>query len=361
MKPLNVTYDNKHISALDGLRGVAILLVMIYHFFPSKFPIGWIGVDLFFVLSGFLITGILLRTKESSNYYRNYIAKRVLRIFPLYYFFLIIFFVVFSFTGFSKNIPEYDYLSNTQGWYWLYVQNWLIFFNSTYPQQDILSHFWSLAIEEQFYIFWPFVILITPNRLLVRLCIGLVVFCFILRLMFIFQFDISIARTYVFTFTRLDGLAVGSCIATMMLDSQQLKSVNLWTKQIFFIAGLGILATIVVARSFSFDYLLFATYGYSLIAIFFGASLIMILSNHPGNTFRKVAENKAFSFFGKYSYGLYIYHIPVLWILPKYLKPWTNSRLVVAMTCIGISIIIAYGSYHLIEKHFLKLKSKFSH
>src|SRR4051812_9863199 len=99
---------NGHITALDGLRGIATILVLLYHFFTWRVPFGWMGVDLFFVLSGFLITGILISSKNAPNYYRNFIAKRVLRIFPLYYFFLIMFFIVFSWTGVSNIIDDYN-------------------------------------------------------------------------------------------------------------------------------------------------------------------------------------------------------------------------------------------------------------
>jgi peptidoglycan/LPS O-acetylase OafA/YrhL len=359
LKPLQLAHHDTHIKSLDGLRGLAIIIVMLYHFFPSKFPMGWMGVDLFFVLSGFLITGILLRTKDSPHYYRNYIAKRILRIFPLYYFLLILFFIVFYYGGFSNRIPDYDYLTNTQIWYWLYLQNWQIFFNTIYPQQDILSHFWSLAIEEQFYIFWPMVVLITPNHKIGKVCVALLMFSFILRLFFLFQFDFTVAKIYVFTLTRLDGLSVGSVIAVMIRDSNHLNSLNRYSKPFFLATGLCLLITIIAAHSFSFDSMLMATYGYSVIALFFGSLLLITVSKHSNNIFRKVTENDVFSFFGKYSYGLYIYHLPVLWLVPKYLKLWTNSKLLITLLCILISIAIAFISYHLIEKQFLKWKRKF--
>src|SRR5688572_7114217 len=160
---LDLKYNRGHIPALDGLRGIAVLIVLGFHIFPNHVKFGWAGVDLFFVLSGFLITGILLESKGTPNYYRNYLAKRTLRIFPLYYFFLIVFFIVFPLVGYSDSIYNYDYLSSTQSWYWLYIQNWRIFFDPHYPGEDIISHFWSLAIEEQFYIFWPLVIYLIPR------------------------------------------------------------------------------------------------------------------------------------------------------------------------------------------------------
>ena len=158
--------QSRHIPALDGLRGIAILLVVLHNApdFPTHSSgfiwlaaivgtVGWIGVELFFVLSGFLITRQLLDSQRSGNYYRAFFGRRILRIFPLYYVALLIGLVVFPlvFPGaVDSSSPRRD-----QIWLWTFLFNWAHPFGTA---GFGFSHFWSLAIEEQFYLIWPFVV-----------------------------------------------------------------------------------------------------------------------------------------------------------------------------------------------------------
>src|SRR4030095_2778309 len=149
-------YSRQYYPALDGLRGLAILLVILYHNFSfiNHFFFAWLGVDLFFVLSGYLITSILLNSVNSPHYLKNFYAKRVLRVFPLYYLSLIIFLIIFPLLGIYKS--ELKYYVDNQLWFWFYLQNWLLSFN--FPTTgNFLNHFWSLGVEEQFYLAWPFI------------------------------------------------------------------------------------------------------------------------------------------------------------------------------------------------------------
>ena len=162
-----INYKRSHYPALDGLRGVAILLVVFYHFFDftNYFFWGWLGVDLFFVLSGFLITNILLRTLYQPDFLRNFYVRRILRIFPLYYFALILILVVLPF--FQSLHLDLSYYQENQAWFWIYLQNWLFVFKPLHGSK-LLLHFWSLAVEEQFYLIWPIIILLVrrPKTLL---------------------------------------------------------------------------------------------------------------------------------------------------------------------------------------------------
>jgi len=353
---LNIKYDRGHLPALDGLRGIAVLVVMGFHIFPNHVKFGWMGVDLFFVLSGFLITGILLDSKGTVNYYRNYLAKRTLRIFPLYYFFLIVFFIVFPLTGYSEFIHNYEYLSATQSWYWLYIQNWRIFFDAYYPGEDIISHFWSLAIEEQFYIFWPLIIYLLPKDRIVNVCLMIIAISVIIRLYLFFGTDLDYIKVYVFTFSRLDALAVGGTVAGMIRNERMIGYLKQYTFWVLLISAGVVMATIGLHQSFDFKN--FSTYGYTVLALFFGTLLLLALSDNRYNVMKTMTETKLLAFFGKYSYGLYVYHIPVLRICMYELKG-VVSRSVMLVIAFMLSIVIAYLSYHLIEKHFLKLKSRF--
>src|SRR5579885_3225639 len=157
----NIT--TSHIPALDGLRGIAILLVLWFHFrgYLGGEPIqctlaiigefGWIGVDLFFVISGFLITRILLQTKEKPDYFRSFYTRRALRIFPLYYASLAVLFLA-PMSFMSHSLP----VAHDRLWFWIYLANWNPLFEQIRPGSA--AHFWSLSVEEQFYLVWPLLV-----------------------------------------------------------------------------------------------------------------------------------------------------------------------------------------------------------
>lgn len=173
--------SRRYIPELDGLRGIAILMVVAFHCSivltlvagPVKqmralFVPGWTGVDLFLVLSGFLITGILLESKGSPSYFRRFYLRRVLRIFPVYYVALL---VCLGLLG-SVLIPESLRLWNVYLTYGLHLSNWLSLGGLEIPA---LNHFWSLALEEQFYLCWPLAVLLLSRKGLGWACLALIV------------------------------------------------------------------------------------------------------------------------------------------------------------------------------------------
>jgi len=182
------------------------MMVMAFHFSQAFHPARWLilgqtGVDLFFVLSGFLISTILLKAQHSRwHEVRNFYVRRVLRIFPLYFGYLI----GASFLG-----------AGVSWWFWVYLQNFPMAFNAT----DLVgpNHFWSLAVEEQFYLVWPFLILFWPRRWLTQAMWGTIVLSTLLRVVVVHT-DVS---PFYLTFTRLDGLAAGGLLA-LYLDRGQL-------------------------------------------------------------------------------------------------------------------------------------------
>ena len=152
-QPANYLLHNR-IKILDGFRGLAILLVIGYHYL-NFFSFGWTGVDLFFVLSGFLITGKLVESLGADHYFRNFYIKRILRIVPLYYFILLLFFVLIPFLLPSLVSVSFKELQHEQIYYWTFVVN---IYDAVHgwPLNVTLIHFWSLACEMQFYLLWPF-------------------------------------------------------------------------------------------------------------------------------------------------------------------------------------------------------------
>ena len=176
--PDRITGKPKHLYALDGVRGIAILLVLFCHFFFISTPsnlyefvlqklgdYGNLGVDLFFVLSGFLITGILMDTKGKENYFKNFIIRRSLRIFPLYYFVLIIIFLIMPLFSIF-NGPLMDRVLEGEVYAWTYTYNFFIAEKQSWP--PFIGHFWSLAVEEQFYLVWPLAVYLLSTEALKR-------------------------------------------------------------------------------------------------------------------------------------------------------------------------------------------------
>src|SRR5215467_12324847 len=215
----------QRLPQLDGIRGLAILLV-IFHNESSNyaslhldgiFANGWMGVDLFFVLSGFLITGILLDTKQSAGYFKNFYARRCLRIWPLYYSSIFLMFVIIPFlrpsdghTIFQRSGPWWPYP--------FYLQNFFV--PNPAGAAGLLGVTWSLAVEEQFYLVWPFIVRSCPNAVLRRIAIGIICFSPILRILLSSQG----VNLYSNTFSRLDGLMAGSLIATIIRSSDFVPS-----------------------------------------------------------------------------------------------------------------------------------------
>ena len=351
----------KYTPELDGIRGIAILLVIIYHCFPSGLTRGgWVGVDLFFVLSGFLITGILIDSKNKRHYYYNFISRRILRIFPLYY--LVLFLVFFVLPAISRSIlpPGFSFYTRHQAWFWLYVQNWL-YSIAGFPQSHLLVHFWSLGVEEQFYLVWPWVVYFSAEKRLplvsVLLCIAAIIFRSLPAEWLHFEFTYR----YLNTVSRMDDLLIGALIAQLVRrDPEVLEKlavpVGLLSLSVFLLA-------VIFFRSMSFLHL---TAVYTPIGLFMGSLLLLSLSSVQG--FRKLMKTRALTFLGKYSYGLYVYHY-IIYILIEYnLNGWVDLHfkgffmrmMIPGLITVIFSVIISVVSYHFFEAHFLKLKKYFS-
>lgn len=354
--------DRVHYPALDGLRGLAILLVVVYHNFGfiNVFFFGWLGVDLFFVLSGFLITDILLKTVGKKGYLKNFYIRRVLRIFPLYYLCLILFLIVLPQTTIQLDV---QYYVDHQVWLWTYLQNWIYTFQSP-GQTNALNHLWSLAVEEQFYLLWPLAVLIIrkPGYLLLFISLVLVAVLGLRLLVWMNQIS-DLAYFNLYTFTRIDGLCIGCMIALL----QRVKSNFLERNKAIIVlcfAGLNFGFFFVNRRyQFSFPYLAFA--GYTTFAMMFGL-LVNEAVTRQSKLINLLFNNPLLKFFGKISYGFYVFHWPVYLLLFPYLLPWisklTNGTLVqflVSVVATIAAIVISWLSYQYFEKYFLKLKDKF--
>lgn len=364
-KPKN--FSREYYPGLDGLRGIAILLVVFYHNFgfSNYFFFGWLGVDLFFVLSGFLITDLLLKTFNSPNYLKNFYAKRVLRIFPLYYFSLVLFLIILPLI---KNFPlDFSYYINNQWWFWAYLQNWLLILKDPGNATTALQHYWSLAVEEQFYLIWPWVILLVKKPKYLLALAGFLLLCVIgLRLtLWLMQVkDLNYFGLY--TFTRIDGICIGSMLAILYYMRSRFLNRN-FTIVVFALAGLNFLFYF-FNRENQFSYPYLAIIGYTTFAAMF--SLLIHETVRGENKFiNSVLGNPVLKFFGNISYGFYIFHWPVYLILYEYTAAWIRdsfslsfsaSQFIISVILTLIGFAISVVSYYGFERHFLKLKKAFN-
>ncbi len=345
----------KHIPALDGLRAIAVLMVLVTHFWndPAEYPLlnrlaaaGWAGVDLFFVLSGFLITSILLASKERPHYYRNFYARRTLRIFPLYYLVLV---VVLIGLPYITTLPAqlmadrwlyFAYLSNVA----LAIGGWQLF------MMDIT---WSLAIEEQFYLVWPSVVHILTRSRLVIVCVILLVLAPIARLA---AFDTLGWRwIHMATPFRLDAFAIGGLLAMVQVSQRAAAA-------LFGVGGLALL-TLVLTGQFARDSFVVGTIGYSLTALTSGAALKLATASRwlAWRPLRRI---------GEVSYGMYLLHplcliaISVAFgavkadVMKLTAWPLPDAVLGLLLASAGVYVVAAI-CYRVFEAPFLRLKRYF--
>ena len=356
---MTATLIRPHYPALDGLRGVAILLVVIYHNFGfiSQSYFGWLGVDLFFVLSGFLITDILLRTVNDPNFLSNFYMRRVLRIFPLYSVSLLLF--LFIVAPLTSDKIEWSYYKENQVYLWTYLQNWLYIFKEP-GSAAILNHYWSLAVEEQFYIFWPLVILLLkkPKYLLAFigiLLIAVIVFRFVL---WFYQVE-DLAYYNLYTFTRIDGICIGCMVALLMrMNMNFIRNYTFLIVLVFAAVNFGFYF-INRENDYSFPYI--ALVGYTTFAMILGL-LVYEAVTRETRLLNMIFGFGLLKFFGRISYGLYIIHWPVYLLLSAYYSDTSgiSDKLLLSLAATGIAILISWLSYRYFERYFLRLKSSYS-
>ena len=340
----------KNIPALDGLRGLAIALVLVFHWFPSThwvntLPNGPIGVTLFFVLSGFLITQILLSKKEQFSFkenIKNFLARRALRIFPIYYAVLCTIALLYhahiaiNTDFYTHPIPYFGYfynhlLENSQNW------------------SDQLSPYWSLAVEEQFYLFWPMLILLIPGKKNVLWMI----ISFIVSGIFFRYYFIEIQKGIgVYMLTCIDCFAWGALLAYVKKEEINIsKTVQLIFLPIF-------ISWLIICLTTSDQDLLKVLLFRTLTSM---VGFAMIYFAMKINIFSKIMTFYPLQQLGKISYGVYLYHMVVPQLFFIFLTkihmsiPENWEHFVSAIVLIGFSLL----SYQLIEKPILKLKKYF--
>lgn len=363
------------LPTLDGLRAIAILLVvphnldLIATFDGAQLVVaalhrGWIGVQLFFVLSGFLITGILLDARDAPDYYRSFFVRRALRIFPLYYATLLVLFVLLPALGLVPASFKCDAMVELS--YWTYFSNW---YGPFHQGPDPVSHFWSLALEEQFYLLWPFVIHRRSAGWVMRLCLAIAAASLLLRVVMLLA-GTPAQAIYQFLVTRMDALALGGAAAAAF----RVPSAASWTlDHRRFLLGASLLSLVagaVLSRGYNFTHPVTLSLGFTFLAVGFAllvaagvAADLLGAAGWPAalrwSFLRRVA---------KYSYAMYVLSVPLHFLVGKPVLSALglaagNSILVdLAYIIVGtaLSFLAAAASFHLLEVHFLNLKDRFA-
>ncbi|MEO8017825.1 MAG: acyltransferase [Pseudomonadota bacterium] len=359
-----------HIPALDGLRAIAILLVIPHNadIFSNSaawlWPVallahaGWIGVQLFFVLSGFLITRNLLAARGNDHYLRSFYVRRALRIFPLY--FLTLFVGLVLLPRFIEFSPGALSSHQNQIWLWTFLSNWA----QPYGHEvSGFSHFWSLAVEEQFYLVWPFVVLMAAGTRLFWICL-LVALLALLSRVVMMQAGARPEMLYMFTNCRMDALALGAAAAVVSLSAPAMAWLAGHVRWLMF----GIVAVMLVAAIGTHT---FAVYdprtlllGHSLLAAAFALLMPCVMLELPGGFrfLQRALEMPWMRQIGRYSFAMYVLHMPILLVFGRAIRDGvavtgSAAPLVYTLIVVLLSFLAGLLSYHLLEKHFLRLKS----
>jgi peptidoglycan/LPS O-acetylase OafA/YrhL len=364
---------SRHIPALDGIRALAILLVVPHNVDLLRPPVpridypltlvmhaGWIGVQLFFVLSGFLITGNLLDTRRADNYFGAFFARRALRILPLYFTVLILTFVI---APLFVTLPQE--LRDTQShqvWLWTFLTNWTQPFNGGVHG---FGHFWSLAVEEQFYLLWPFVVLLCEPVALLWTCGAAVAIALVARFVLIGA-HYPPETLYMFTLCRMDALALGAAAAALIRVPTVFERLKRAAPQVAIAALVMLLATTAGTRGLAMYDVSTQTIGYTILSLAF--ALVVLVTALPVrgllNTIMRLLACTPLRLIGRYSYGMYVFHLPLhvffgAALLHRYAPdPSPLESIVYTVLMTVAAFLVAAVSYELYESRFLRLKRK---
>jgi len=375
------------------LRAVAILQVFLWHSAVESFnalsaleqessPViesyvkflgfGVMGVNLFFIISGFLITGLILDIRDKKNGLRKFYIRRALRIFPLYYAALaVIFIILWFYDSESFHIKDriFSYMFYLQNIDFLWYESDVTPFK--YSGWQLLNHLWSLAVEEQFYIFWPIIVLwLTKTwrfKQNILLMLALIIFSVCLRYYIAVLYSWEYA--YILLLSRMDALIMGGMVSYIIYKRPKaflaIKEANIDCFKLLSLALIFLVAYSIYTGAFA---LFITKYTITFMNIFYLSLLIRVLGGDNDKNkgcYRRLFCSGFMMETARVSYGIYIIHVPVLYLLSRGMIAFgiTDFYFVYPMlTCVGgmISFSLAYLSYHFYEKRFLLLKDKWA-
>jgi peptidoglycan/LPS O-acetylase OafA/YrhL len=351
--------QGQRILELDGLRGIAILMVLAYHylaFVPAKrsllyylmlpLNIGWSGVDLFFVLSGFLIGGILIDHRASPRYFSSFYLRRIHRIFPLYYGICICAAIgawLWASPLFLSAMPLWAYLPFLQN----FASFWVFTFGAPW-----LSTTWSLAVEEQFYMILPVMVRVLPQRAIAIFACCCLIGAPLLRAFMIFR-GYEFTQIYPLFFCRCDALAYG-VLAAMIVRNARARDFLTRNRTAFFI----VYAISAAACTSMFKIAVFpfvGTAGYSIMDAFYFLTVLCVLII-PMSWMNRALVWKPLLWMGMVSYAVYLFHEParytLFWIFLHEREPAIHSGFTFGLTlaALAITLVCARLSWSLIER-----------
>lgn len=375
------------IPVLDGLRGVAVLMALYCHagqvdstemsgkidnLVLTTARLSWAAADLFFVLSGFLITAILLENRERPNLLRDFYGRRAVRIIPLYFVFLAVFLVILPmlFAAFSTRFGQLD---GYQIWYWTFLSSfshgWMR--QKGFGMDHVVSPSWTLAIEVHFYLLWPLLVQRLRPEMLLKVCILIFLAAIGIRS----GLELS-GLTYIASYAtpcRFDGIALGAALAIIARDPARFRSLVAPAKIALPACVLAIGFILVLMQKMNFrrgpyyspGYIMF---GPSLMSLVFGSLIVLILHARRGGLFNRLFENPVFRIYGKFGYGIYLLHLPLFILVADYVfRParlhaggtHLPGMLIYIAIVFALSLLLGAISWHGFEKHFLRLRASF--
>jgi peptidoglycan/LPS O-acetylase OafA/YrhL len=362
-----------YIKSLDGVRAIAIILVMSFHAGLNYF--GWMGVQLFFVLSGFLITGILWKEKNREDAIgqklKRFWARRSLRIFPLYFGYLLMIGIIFFVIHFPVYYPVYaPYLFTYTFNYTRLLSSW--------QGNPLFTHLWSLSIEEQFYVFFPLILFLLPKNL-VKYFLIVVIFLsplirFCLGEYYNSKTSLYVAADAVYwnTLSHLDAFFLGGLIPVLTLNKRIKTPLVLLTTTFALVVIAGLInyfnggSTYSFAMDFGYNHDVVDNYAhvwkYTMLNLFFASLILYLVSvNIQGSLIQTVFENKWLVRIGRVSYGMYIFHWAILVYIAERVYPTQNLGLkfLLFLPYLAVTYGFAELSFRWYESKFLVLKDKF--
>lgn len=345
-----------YLPDIDSLRAVAVFMTMLAHFAPVEIPYLWYGVPIFFTISGFLITTILLNTTinkpsiPTTSIVSNFIIRRALRLFPIYFLFLLFFWFA------KKYFNLYLWKDEFTPYFFTYTPNFLIY-QIGHGQAGCFSHLWTLGVEEQFYLVWPWLILIVPALYHLPLILGLMAFSIIYRFL-----DYNNPTVGLLPYTNLHTLGVGALLAHLYVVGDE--SIN-WLKSnrhlIFTLTSIILFSVLFFFQNYSrFWYFIREislcswTFAIVLVSIFGWKGVVGYFT-----------RNKFVRYLGTISYGIYLFHMPVPFVYRALVNRYPQielpmSPILFMFFCLSVTIVLAAISYRFIERPFLQLKEKFN-
>ncbi len=342
----------RRIPELDALRGLAAMAIVAFHLNPIALFPGWTGVDLFFVLSGYLITGIILRHGQTRGFLATFYMRRGLRIWPIYYL------TLFVLVAVNRYLPRPESLAGLP-YYLTYTQNLPLYWREKAPDLPPFNHTWTLALEEQFYVIWPALLLLSGRRRVVPVCLAAIALAWMAREGGWISRSPFSERLLV---ARCDGFALGGLLAAILEGGRSRgKALGLAAAMIaaaLYIAWgmiasgnpIGFLGCPTPARP--------STTILAVNVLFFG--LVGVVASGAGTVWLAILRFRPLIYLGKISYGLYLYHIPTFWAIDGFAFVYHQSWPIRAVKVLA-TLAVAILSWHLVEAPILRLKDRYGY